>query len=145
MPLPDKIKCGRCQKSFGHAKYSTKQLTDARYMVKMQGRITTPINCTGCTSGVRKVELECVKCGKTKGMDDFAKSQRSVPDTATCYKCTEIHLDIEPVAEEYDPDKAFVVPDHSGGVYPDYHYASTAATHSTFVGFDNLPSYSARY
>jgi DNA repair protein RAD7 len=129
VPLPEKVRCGRCHKNLPQAKYSTKQLTDARWQVKNQGRIEKPINCHHCT-GQQKVEVECIMCGKTKGLDEFAKSQRAKPDTAKCYKCIEIQLADAPVDEEkYEqPETAFMAPDHSKGVYPEYWSSAASST-----------------
>jgi hypothetical protein len=81
VPVPSKIKCGRCHKNFPPTKYSTKQLTDLRYQLHHHGRQSTAINCVNCT-GQQIVEIECTMCHKTKGLDEYAKSQRSKPDTA---------------------------------------------------------------
>jgi hypothetical protein len=76
-------------------------------------------------------------CGKTKGLEEFAKSQRAKPDTAKCFKCIEMQLADEPMNEEkYEqPDTAFVAPDHSKGIYPEYwsSAASSTDTSSTYV------------
>jgi DNA repair protein RAD7 len=81
IPVPPKIKCGRCYKNLPPTKYSTKQLTDLRSQIHQTGRQTAAINCQTCT-GQHLVELECTICHKTKGLEDFAKSQKSKPDTA---------------------------------------------------------------
>jgi DNA repair protein RAD7 len=129
-----KIKCGRCYKNLPQVKYSTKQLTDARKQIKDSGKILKAINCHSCT-GQQKVEIECTMCGKTKGLEDFAKSQRSKPDTAKCFKCIEAQLADEAfdVDRYEDPDKAFVPPDHSQGRVPEYWSAATTDTSSTYV------------
>lgn len=74
-------------------------------------------------------------CGKTKGLEDFAKSQRCKPDTAKCFKCVEQQLADEAFNEDRyeDLDKAFVTPDHSNGQYPEYFSAATTDTSSTYV------------
>jgi DNA repair protein RAD7 len=130
--LPEKIKCGRCSKNLPQAKYSIKQLTDARWQVKNVGRINKSINCQPCT-GQRVVEVECTMCGKTKGLEDFAKSQRSKPDTAKCFKCVEVQLADLPVNEDRyeEPEKAFITPDHSNGQIPEYWSSATSTTDSS--------------
>lgn len=79
-------------------------------------------------------------CGKTKGLEDFAKSQRRNPDTAKCFACVEGQLANEAFDEDKyeDPDKAFITPDHSNGQYPEYFSAATSDTSSSYVciGFD---------
>jgi len=81
--IPDRIKCGRCEKNLPQARYSTKQLTDLRWQIKTNGRCTQPIICRRCT-GEPLVEIECFMCHKTKGLEEFAKSQRCRPDHAVC-------------------------------------------------------------
>jgi DNA repair protein RAD7 len=129
-----KIKCGRCQKNLPQVKYSIKQLTDARWQIKNSGKMYKAINCQSCT-GQQKVEIECTMCGKTKGLEDFAKSQRSKPDTAKCFKCVEAQLADEAFNEDRyeDLEKAFITPDHSKGQYPEYWSAATTDTSSTYV------------
>jgi DNA repair protein RAD7 len=78
--IPDKIRCGSCRKNFGQAKYSTKQLTDLRYHIKTTGAVTA-VRCRTCT-GAPIVEIECMMCHKTKGLEEFAKSQARKPDNA---------------------------------------------------------------
>jgi hypothetical protein len=80
--IPPKIECSRCRKSLPHAKYSTKQLTNVRYQIKTGGDYKN-INCQGCT-GPQVVEVQCMMCNKTKGLEKFAKSQRARPDNAVC-------------------------------------------------------------
>jgi DNA repair protein RAD7 len=138
IPLPTKIKCGRCHKNLPQAKYSVKQLTDARWQIKNSTKIYKAINCQGCT-GQQKVEIECTMCGKTKGLEEFAKSQRSKPDTAKCFKCVEAQLADEPFNEDRyeDLEKAFITPDHSNGQYPKYFSSATTDTSSTYVSIRN--------
>ncbi|KAF1963208.1 hypothetical protein CC80DRAFT_107893 [Byssothecium circinans] len=106
VPLPPKIKCGRCTKWLGHPQYSTKQLTDARFAIMNHGHNARfSINCTPCTGNGQPVEIECSYCGKTKGLEEFAKSQRRKPDSAKCYKCTDEQLDQDAVRQEvYESD-----------------------------------------
>ncbi|KAF1829910.1 hypothetical protein BDW02DRAFT_592267 [Decorospora gaudefroyi] len=136
--LPEKIKCNRCSKNLPQAKYSIKQLTDARWHVKNLGSIGTTVKCQSCTGGKQVVEVECTMCGKTKGVEQFAKSQRSKPDTAKCFKCVEIQLADEPVNDEiYErPDAAFITPDHSNGNMPEYWSSATSTTASASVNGD---------
>jgi DNA repair protein RAD7 len=82
VPVPAKIKCGHCHKNVIHTRFSTKQLTDLRYHLKTTGKMCA-INCKPCT-GQPMVEVECVMCRKTKGLEEFAKSQRAKPDSAVC-------------------------------------------------------------
>jgi hypothetical protein len=76
-------------------------------------------------------------CSKTKGLEDFAKSQRAKPDTARCFKCVDDQLNDTPVNEEMyeQPDAAFLPPDHSKGRYPEYwsSAASSTDTSSNYV------------
>ncbi|EAT85278.2 hypothetical protein SNOG_07812 [Parastagonospora nodorum SN15] len=58
-----------------------RQLTDLRWQVRTAGNYTQPINCRRCT-GEPLVEIECFMCHKTKGLEEFAKSQRCSPDHA---------------------------------------------------------------
>ncbi|KAI8934486.1 hypothetical protein NX059_008188 [Plenodomus lindquistii] len=123
IPLPQKIKCGRCEKNLSPPNYSTKQLTDARYQIQQYGRIVKPIICKKC-SGQQIVELTCSgPCGRTQGLEAFAKSQRSKPEDATCFDCMESKLALHAVdTTRYDdPDKAFLPKDTSDGKAPDYY------------------------
>lgn len=96
VPLPAKIKCCRCDKYKNQAAFSSKQLTDARYAVKHQGQSAAyRIKCQKCTGG-QPVEYECSVCGITKGLEEFAKSQRK-KDDKECFKCVEKRLDVDPV------------------------------------------------
>ncbi|RAQ99979.1 dna repair protein rad7 [Stemphylium lycopersici] len=135
--LPVKLKCGRCRKNLPQARFSSKQLTDARWQISQSSNIYKAINCVSCT-GQQVVEVECTMCGKTKGLEDFAKSQRCKPDTAKCFKCVEQQLAEEPFNEDRyeDLDKAFVTPDHSNGQYPEYFSAATTDTSSTYGNDD---------
>ncbi|KAJ8116054.1 hypothetical protein OPT61_g2445 [Boeremia exigua] len=119
--LPAKLKCIMCQKNFNEANFSQKQLTDVRYQVSRTGRITTNPKCFRCTGG-QLVEMECVMCHKTKGLEDFAKTQRKNPDNARCWNCTESQVSREAVNERdyVDPNRAFLRTEGSDGRYPDY-------------------------
>ncbi|KAL6705565.1 hypothetical protein ACN47E_006682 [Coniothyrium glycines] len=132
--LPEKIKCGRCSKNLGQARYSSKQLDDARFNIKTHGSITKPINCQRCT-GQQIVELECNMCGKTKGLEAFAKTQAKNPDTAKCFKCMEEQLNEVPIAaEKYeDPTKAFITRGRPGGSTLDYFSPATSTEDSLFA------------
>jgi hypothetical protein len=81
VPMPPKLKCSRCDKYKGHTAFSEKQLNDAR--MSFRNRTTYNIRCGPCNGG-QLVEIECCYCGKTKGLDEFAKSQRTKPDSAVC-------------------------------------------------------------
>ena len=147
VPLPPKLKCGMCLKNFNAANFSEKQKTDVRWQISRYGKITTNPKCSKCTGG-QLVEIECVMCHKTKGLEDFAKVQRKKPDDAvrisfpshraaltqhqTCYACIEIQVTREPVNEERynDPNKAFIEMESSGGSYPDY-WTSASSAHDT--------------
>ncbi|KAF2629826.1 hypothetical protein BU25DRAFT_364158 [Macroventuria anomochaeta] len=131
VPLPAKLKCNMCLKNYNQANFSQKQLTDVRWQVSRSGRITTNPKCSKCTGG-QLVEIECVMCHKTKGLEGYAKVQRKKPDDATCYDCMEIQVSREPVDEvRYeDPTKAFITTESSGGSYPDY-WSSASSTRDT--------------
>jgi hypothetical protein len=141
--LPARLKCGRCRKNQPQAKFSIKQLTDARSQVKNINKIITPPVCHDCNSQ-QKVEIECTMCNKTKGLEAFAKSQRAKPDTARCFKCVDDQLNDTPVNEEMyeQPENAFLAPDHSKGVYPEYWSSAASSTESSsnYVS----PSFSVR-
>ncbi|OCK73768.1 hypothetical protein K432DRAFT_398622 [Lepidopterella palustris CBS 459.81] len=97
--LPNKIKCGRCIKWKSQVNFSNKQLAEARYQYYKGGvNANVTINCRLCTGG-QVVELECWMCHKTKGLDEFAKAQRSKPDNAKCMDCMQKQLELEPVDE----------------------------------------------
>jgi DNA repair protein RAD7 len=74
-------------------------------------------------------------CGKTKGLEAFAKSQRSKPDTAKCFKCVEVQLADDAFDEDryVDVEKAFLPADHFNGHYPEYFSSATTDTSSTYV------------
>lgn len=78
--MPEKIKCGRCNKNMSNKRYSEKQLNDARWQIEDRGRIHTPIKCRTCTGGGHIFELECMMCNKTKGLKEFSKTQRKADD-----------------------------------------------------------------
>ncbi|KAH7090178.1 Stc1 domain-containing protein [Paraphoma chrysanthemicola] len=118
--LLPKVKCGRCDRNLPLARFSEKQLTDARYQVLHYGDIQKPISCQNCT-GAQITEIECTFCFKWKGLEDFAKSQRANANTARCFKCTDEQVTRQPIKEEpYEEEKPFITPDFSGGVAPEY-------------------------
>ncbi|KAF2131205.1 hypothetical protein P153DRAFT_430422 [Dothidotthia symphoricarpi CBS 119687] len=133
VPLPEKIKCGRCNKNFNHANFSTKQLTDARFQIRNQGRIVKNPNCQRCT-GKQVVEIECIMCHKTQGLEAFARVQRKNPSDAKCYKCMDEQVALAAVDDDTyeDPKKAFITPDHSRGRIPEYWTSSSASTDDSF-------------
>lgn len=134
MPLPEKIKCDRCNKIMGQARYSEKQLTDYRWQIRQGNRNPRRPKCQKCAGGNHLVELECQTCHKTKGLEEFAKSQRAVPDDAQCFKCTDDQVSHKPYDEEKyeDASKPFVTPDSSNGIVPDY-WSSSASTRDSSV------------
>lgn len=70
-----------CLKNYNVAMYSEKQLTDVRWQLSRANKITTNPKCLKC-AGQTIVEIECVMCHKTKGLEDFAKAQRKKLDDA---------------------------------------------------------------
>lgn len=139
---------------------------DARFQVKNQGRIVKNPNCKVCT-GAPIVEIECIMCHKTQGLEEFSKVQRKNPSNAVrkncfimnerlvthtkqkCYKCIEDQVSLDAVNDEKyeDPLKAFTTPDHSGGRIPEYFTSSTASTDDSFSTIeddDSATSYGSR-
>ncbi|KAF2190664.1 hypothetical protein K469DRAFT_747109 [Zopfia rhizophila CBS 207.26] len=136
--LPDKIKCNRCSKWRAQASFSTKQLMDAKYKIAEKGaNAQYKINCRNCT-GQQLVEIECIWCHETKGLEEFAKTQRTKPDNAKCMACMEVQLELEAVeAEKYeDPRDAYVPIDNSGRNYPEY-WGQSSMTGSTAASVTN--------
>lgn len=97
-------------------------------------------------------------CHKTKGLEEFAKSQRKKPDSAVstntqlagallicsqkCYACVDDQLAQDAVEDEAyeEPHKAFIPVEHSAGNYPEYWTSSTLTNPSEAVsGKDPLP------
>lgn len=73
-----------CLKNYNQAMFSEKQLTDVRWQLsRSTNKITTNPKCVKC-SGHAPVEIECVMCHKTKGLEEYAKVQRRKPDDAVC-------------------------------------------------------------
>ena len=86
-------------------------------------------------------------CGETKGLEEFAKAQRSKPDHAVkqplyaldfgganllsgqkCMKCVQEQLDMEPIDEsEYDNPEVAVISD-SDSYYTNYELGGSAAS-----------------
>ncbi|OAL49866.1 hypothetical protein IQ07DRAFT_631853 [Pyrenochaeta sp. DS3sAY3a] len=132
IPLPAKIRCGRCLKHKAEANFSIKQLNEARLQVQASGKITKAPTCKPCT-GQRIVEIECHVCGETKGLEQFAKTQRREPDTAVCYQCTEERVNHAPVDEEAyeNPDQAFYKDHNTHGTCPDYFAPGISGNGST--------------
>ena len=62
-----------------HQGFSVTQLNRARMAIKNGQRYN--IKCSSC-NGQQIVEIECSFCGKTKGLEGFAKCQRSKSDSA---------------------------------------------------------------
>ncbi|OQO08480.1 hypothetical protein B0A48_06350 [Cryoendolithus antarcticus] len=90
IPIPDKIKCCRCDKVKPPASYATLRQNDMKQkMAQTPGfnPVTTGfVPCVMCTGG-QVTELECHMCRKWMGLDKFAKTQRKNPDRAKCLKC----------------------------------------------------------
>ncbi|KAF2803957.1 uncharacterized protein BDZ99DRAFT_156424 [Mytilinidion resinicola] len=94
----NRLKCGRCNKNKHQPQFSSKQL--AEYRAKLLDGYRNPsVNCRVCSGG-QVVELSCIECGKTKGLEEFAKAQRSNPDRAKCMACMEKHLALTPIDED---------------------------------------------
>ncbi|KAF3008635.1 hypothetical protein E8E13_008478 [Curvularia kusanoi] len=129
VPLPAKLKCGMCDKNYNQNRFSQKQLTDARYQVHTKGTITKHPRCLTCC-GSNFVEIECVGCHKTKGLEDFAKSQRKVLDTAMCYNCMEAQVSREAINEDiyWKDDKQFIREEMSNGGWPEYWKSAKSCT-----------------
>ena len=84
-----RIKCEICKKFRMQTAFSNKQLNTMREAIFQYGQAALSddqpgyVKCRSC-SGTQVVELLCSVCDKTKGLDEFAKSQRRNPDTAVC-------------------------------------------------------------
>ncbi|KAF2850893.1 hypothetical protein T440DRAFT_74324 [Plenodomus tracheiphilus IPT5] len=141
VPLPAKIKCGRCNRFCVPASFSNKQLTDARYQVMENGRMTKTINCKKCT-GQQIVEIKCTVCERTHGLEEYAKAQRKDPDTAICFACMERQVNDAAIREEVyqDQDKAFLPADHSNGNVPEYWSSQHSATDALSADGDEWSS-----
>ncbi|PVH99258.1 hypothetical protein DM02DRAFT_656602 [Periconia macrospinosa] len=112
--LPEKIKCARCCKNVSQKKFSSTQLSHARLAISEKGvHAEYSIKCQSCIDG-GVVEIKCIACSKTKGLEEFARSQRRNPDNATCYDCVEAQLAVDPINEDvYESN------DKSALFYPD--------------------------
>ncbi|OXV11050.1 hypothetical protein Egran_01189 [Elaphomyces granulatus] len=103
--LPQRIKCEICKKFRMQNAFSNKQLSTVRQAIYQYGPAAMGddrpgyAKCRTC-AGTQVVELLCSVCDKTKGLDEFAKSQRRNPDTARCINCVQNHLEADPVADE---------------------------------------------
>ncbi|KAF2872924.1 Stc1 domain-containing protein [Massariosphaeria phaeospora] len=144
VPLPDKVKCDRCHRYLIQDRYSQNQLDKARYDIMKRGPTARYVaHCRGCAGG-QTVEIECIMCHKTKGLEDFAKSQKKKPDSAKCFECVDEQLDREPIEEERyeDPREAFRPLEDSASAteYPDYWAPSTTAGGSEAGDFDDQGS-----
>ncbi|KAF2634989.1 hypothetical protein P280DRAFT_474087 [Massarina eburnea CBS 473.64] len=138
VPLPPKIKCGRCSKWLGHAQYSVKQLCDARRAIKSSGHNAQySINCQGCSGNGQVVELTCCFCRRTKGLEDFAKSQRKKPDSAKCFDCVNDQLDQDAINEdvyESDDRSKLFAPSETARGYGNISVFSEAASEKSVNG-----------
>ncbi|KAH7116835.1 Stc1 domain-containing protein [Dendryphion nanum] len=134
--LPSKIKCSRCEKHYNPENYSAKQLTDAKENIKAhKSNPFSTIKCRRCT-GSQVVEIECTKCGITKGIEEFAKIQRTRPDEARCYRCMNKQTEQEAVSE-YSKHNAFLIPDYSAGKAPEYWNPETITSLNTSQADDH--------
>ncbi|KAF9698346.1 hypothetical protein EKO04_003645 [Ascochyta lentis] len=128
--LPAKLKCSMCSRNLSQITFSEKQLSDVRWQLSRPAplnRIDTNPKCVKC-SGQRVVEIECVMCHETKGLEAYAKVQRRKPDDATCYDCVDIQVKREAVCEATyeDPTRAFIKTDSSSGNLPDYFVSASS-------------------
>ncbi|KAB8278645.1 Stc1 domain-containing protein [Aspergillus minisclerotigenes] len=101
--IPDRVKCMTCKKIRMQSAYSKRQLDVLRNAIVVQGgrALTGPglAKCRECVGG-QTVELRCVICDETKGLEEFAKNQRHDRDHARCLGCVQNHTETEPVFEE---------------------------------------------
>ncbi|KAF2199343.1 hypothetical protein GQ43DRAFT_473713 [Delitschia confertaspora ATCC 74209] len=139
--LPDKVRCCRCLKWKAQTNFSHKQLNDAKYTI-LNGGLNAPFNikCRTCAGGPL-TEVECFMCSETKGIEEFAKSQRCKPDHAKCMACVEKQLELEPIQEDKydDPRGAYRAPEWNGEPYPDYwNPASISASSKTITGASTI-------
>ncbi|GFF36119.1 meiotic chromosome segregation protein P8B7.28c [Aspergillus udagawae] len=101
--IPEKIKCGTCNKIRSSSNYSNRQLEALRHVILSHGaNVALTKNNAKCRicSGNQTVELKCCICDKIKSLDEFAKAQRQDRDAARCMNCVQSHADAEPVLEE---------------------------------------------
>ncbi|OGM44867.1 hypothetical protein ABOM_006086 [Aspergillus bombycis] len=101
--IPDRVKCMTCNKMRMQSAYSKRQLDALRNAIVVKGgRALTGrghAKCRECVGG-QTVELRCVICDETKGLEEFAKNQRHDRDHARCLACVQNHTETEPVLEE---------------------------------------------
>lgn len=133
IPLPPKLKCDRCDKWKGTIEgFSQTQRDKAKYELMRNGMTARyTVTCTRCVGPL--TEIECSVCGEVKGITSFARSQRTKPDQAKCYKCVERRLELDAINEdvyEQDLTKAQVPLDSSAGRMPDYFDSTTQSAQS---------------
>ncbi|KAL9116441.1 MAG: hypothetical protein Q9187_007034, partial [Circinaria calcarea] len=81
------VRCEDCNRVKSTEQYSKKQLSDLRYKIMMFGKnLSTASNkgaikCRACT-GQQTMEMTCIICDTTKGLEGFTKAQRRDPDKA---------------------------------------------------------------
>ncbi|OJJ80614.1 uncharacterized protein ASPGLDRAFT_51475 [Aspergillus glaucus CBS 516.65] len=101
--IPDKVKCVNCKKVRMQSMFSKRQLEYLRHGIITQGARavngTGIAKCRTCVGG-QTVELKCCICDKIKGLEDFAKAQRQLHDTARCLNCVQFITDTELVDEQ---------------------------------------------
>ncbi|MBE7182151.1 MAG: hypothetical protein INR71_13280 [Terriglobus roseus] len=102
-PLPAKLRCGACNKHKATAaNFSGKQLAGLREQVAQRGQAaaqTYEVVCIACASGGQNVEMTCVDCHRTMGLEAFAKAHRKDRDNAKCLKCMEKRVALKTVGE----------------------------------------------
>ncbi|KAF2017262.1 hypothetical protein BU24DRAFT_147018 [Aaosphaeria arxii CBS 175.79] len=139
--LPPKLKCYRCEVWRTENSYSEKQKNIARESILYKGQSSPPnLVCNRCNGGPL-VELECTSCNVTKGLEDFAKSQRAVADHAKCYECVEKHLDLNPIIDRTyeNPLRSHAIGDYSDGREPNYWEDTASQTDSSIKdGYDSI-------
>ena len=121
------MKCDKCDKWKGHQNFAAKRLNDAR--LKVHQRKTFSISCKQCV-GTQIVEIECTRCSETKGLEEYAKSQRK-PDTAVCMACMEKQLELDPISgRQYEDNRdAFMLPEKTE--WPDYWNPEAGSSRAT--------------
>ncbi|KAL4893204.1 Stc1 domain-containing protein [Aspergillus ambiguus] len=100
--IPEKVKCILCRKVKIQGAFSNKQLEDLRHAIftdHINPTVTGAVRCRECVGGQR-VELRCCICDMVKGLDQFAKAQRSHGDAARCLDCVQHHVEADPVVDE---------------------------------------------
>ncbi|KAF2708266.1 hypothetical protein K504DRAFT_491945 [Pleomassaria siparia CBS 279.74] len=133
--LPQKLKCCRCEKHKNPPNFSETQLNHAR--MAMRNRIQYSVKCNQC-NGSRIMEIKCTSCLDTKGLEEFAKSQRNKPDSAICFECTEIQLATEAVEpERYDNHRDAFQPSENDERWPEYWRDNVTDTNPSNAGDDD--------